>query len=207
MENVELTTRIVIMAKAPVPGAVKTRLIPALGAGGAARLAQRMLAATLDQALAGNVGPVELCADPPVDDPAWRSVALPPGIEVSTQGDGDLGARMARAAERTTARGEAILLIGTDAPELDAPRLHQAASLLRKADAVLFPAVDGGYVVLGLHRGHALLFDGIPWGTETVAADTLRRLARLGWSVEIGPTLHDIDEPDDLAASASPLSN
>lgn len=190
--------RIVIFAKAPAPGHAKTRLIPALGAGGAASLARRMLETTLAEACASGVGPVELCASPPIGDPLWQSVSLPPEVEVTAQGEGDLGARMGRAAARAIARGEPVVLIGTDAPGLDAARLRQAATLLEEADATLFPVADGGYILLGLNRFDSTLFDGVAWGTGSVAEETLNRIDRLGWSVRVGPTLHDIDGPDDL---------
>lgn len=190
--------RTVIFAKAPVPGFAKTRLIPVLGTEGAARLAKRMLETTVAQALAANIGTVELCVTPAIDDPAWKSISLPPGIDYSSQGEGDLGTRMARAAERVIAHGESVLLIGTDSPELDASRLRHAAALLHEGDATIFSAADGGYILLGLNRFHPLLFKGISWSTDTVAFATLCRIGQLGWSVRNGPMLHDIDEPDDL---------
>jgi hypothetical protein len=190
--------RVIVFAKAPQPGRVKTRLIPALGADGAARLARRLLARTLAAALAARIGPVELCAAPDVGDAAWSGIALPRGLELTTQGDGDLGARMARAAQRTVARGEAALLVGTDCAEMDATLLADAARLLADVDALLHPTADGGYAVLGLKRFDPLVFDGIAWSTPTVAATTLARLQTLGWSTRVGRPLHDIDEPADL---------
>ena len=92
--------RIIVFAKAPRPGLAKTRLIPALGAAGAAALAARMLAHTLDQALASGVGEVELCAAPAPWDATWDGIELPDGIARTAQGEGDLGERMARAARR-----------------------------------------------------------------------------------------------------------
>jgi hypothetical protein len=122
------TVRIVVFAKAPVAGRVKTRLIPALGAAGAAQLAARMLDQALAQALAATVGPVELCMSLAPGAPEWAGIPLPAGIETSDQGEGDLGARMARAAQRAIARGEAVLLTGTDCPDLSAARLRVAAA-------------------------------------------------------------------------------
>ena len=77
-------------------------------------------------------------------------------------------------------------------------RLRRAAESLQHADATLVPTADGGYVLLGLNRFHASLFDDIEWSTDGVAAETRRRLARLGWRVQDEPTVHDIDEPADL---------
>lgn len=196
-------TRIVIFAKAPVPGRVKTRLIPALGEAGAARLAQRMLTDTIDHALSAGLASVELCATPHPDDPQWAG-HLPAGVQLSEQGPGDLGQRLAAAAGRTVDNGERVLLIGTDCPELDGKRLAEAAAQLERHDAIIHPARDGGYVLLGLARTDASLFGGVAWSTDTVAATTIARMRALGWSLFIGDTLRDIDEPADLdAAEAS----
>jgi rSAM/selenodomain-associated transferase 1 len=191
-------TRILIFAKAPRPGLAKTRLVPALGAAGAARLAERMLIHTLEAARAANIGPVELCAEPVFSDPAWRGFELPPDMSVTAQGPGDLGARMARAAKRCIDRHEHLLLIGIDCPALDAQALRDAALMLETHQAVMHPAHDGGYVLLGLAAYDASLFSDIPWSTPRVAALTHERLTALGWRNAIGRTLADIDEPADL---------
>lgn len=192
-------SRIIIFAKAPAPGFAKTRLIPVLGAQGAASLARRMLLHTLNEALAAGIGMVELCATPGIGDAAWRGVALPAGIEVTDQGEGDLGARMARAARRAIERGECVLLVGTDCPALSPDLLREALSELRRHDAVIHRAHDGGYVLLGLRRFDASLFADMPWGTDAVARLTLERLSVLGWAVHDGQVLHDIDAPGDLS--------
>ena len=190
--------RIVVFAKAPVAGLAKTRLIPALGAQGAARLAAAMLSHAVEQALASAVGPVELCVTPAPHDPVWSGLAPQASLTWSDQGDGDLGERMARAAKRALDAGEPVLLMGTDCPELTAGRIREAAASLLAADATLVPAFDGGYVLLGLNRFDASLFAGIPWSTATVAQATRARVEQLGWSLQAMPTLHDIDEPADL---------
>ncbi len=190
--------RILIFAKAPVAGLAKTRLIPSLGAQGAAELAQRMLAYTLEQAMSAGVGPVELCVTPSPADPVWQVFTAPAHATWSDQGEGDLGARMARAARRSDGLGEAVLLIGTDCPTLDAAQLQAAAHSLETFDATLVPSADGGYVLLGLKRFHASLFKDIEWSTATVARETLLRLQQLGCRVHIYPIVHDIDEPEDL---------
>ena len=190
--------RIVIFAKAPRPGLAKSRLIPALGSDGAAALARRFLAHTLDTALAASVGTVELCVTPAMTDPIWQSLGIPTAVQLTDQGEGDLGERMARAARRVTGSGEAVLLIGTDCPGLGARELQAAAQSLQQCDATLFPAADGGYALLGLNRFHDSVFSDIAWSTDTVAFETLGRLGNLGWSVQSHPPLHDIDEPADL---------
>ena len=191
-------TRILVFAKAPVPGRVKTRLIPVLGEDGAADLARRMLERTLEEAAASGLA-VELCGDPAVE--AWGEL-LPP-VAFSWQGEGELGDRLARASARVLGEGDSLLLIGADCPALDRGSLREAAAALEGHDAVLYPAEDGGYVLLGLSRFDASLFDRISWSSATVAAETLERIAALGWSVYVGPTLADVDEAADLSVIAA----
>lgn len=193
------TTRILIFAKAPTPGRVKTRLIPALGAEGAARLAHAMLARTLAAAIDSAIGPVELCADPDPASPAWYPVLLPGGIDTSFQGEGDLGARMARAAARHLQAGESVILIGTDCVEMSAELLSRAACRLAACDALIHPAHDGGYALLGLRRFAPTLFAQIPWSTDAVARLTIERIRALGWQLDVAEPLNDVDEVDDLA--------
>lgn len=193
-----MPVRIVIMAKAPVAGLAKTRLIPALGAEGAAQLAQKMLSYTLATALASKLGIVEICATPDSTAPVWQNLDLPTNIVWSEQGDGDLGERMARAVARTTRGGEAIILIGTDCPAIDVFTLHEAAQALHDYDASLLPTFDGGYALMGMKKFDSALFDNMPWSTSTVAQKTIQSIQRLGWQVKVLPNLHDIDEPTDL---------
>jgi hypothetical protein len=184
-------TRIIVFAKQPVAGRVKTRLIPVLGAAGAARLAGEMLARTLAEAEATGLA-VELCGEP--DAALWHEGPA----RCTAQGDGDLGERLARAACRVLGEGEPVLLIGADCPELDRHRLAAAADALAVHDAVIHPAGDGGYVLLGLRFFDPTLFAGIAWSTASVFEETLRRIDALGWSVDVRETLRDVDEPADL---------
>jgi rSAM/selenodomain-associated transferase 1 len=171
---------------------VKTRLIPALGAEGAAALAREMLERTVEEALATGLA-VELCGDPEAAD--W----FPPtaGLALTGQGEGGLGERLSRAAARVLDEGPA-LLVGADCPDLDRARLSTAAEALARHDCVLHPAEDGGYVLLGLRWFDSSLFDGIAWSTDMVAAETVRRIERLGWSLLVADMLRDVDEPRDL---------
>ncbi|OGT29535.1 MAG: hypothetical protein A2W28_07145 [Gammaproteobacteria bacterium RBG_16_51_14] len=191
-------TRIIIFAKAPQPGFAKTRLIPALGAERAAKLARQMLFNTLREALDADIGPVELCVTPEINQAAWQGIHLPAGIEIFAQGEGDLGARMARASERALENAESILLIGTDCVELSSALLREAAQALHEHDATIHCAADGGYALLGLQRFSPFLFSDMPWSTDAVANTTIARIGQLGWSVHVGQMLHDVDEPQDL---------
>lgn len=183
--------RIVIFAKAPVAGRTKTRLIPALGAEGAALLAREMLERTVAEAVASGLR-VELCGEP--DAASWSDAP----VLRTAQGEGDLGARLARAAARVLGEGERPILIGADCPALDRSRLAAAAAALEDHDAAIHPAADGGYVLLGLRRLDPSLFDGMSWSTDAVGARTIAAIRALGWSLFTGDTLADVDEPADL---------
>jgi len=190
--------RIIVFAKAPQPGFAKTRLIPAMGADAAAELAQQMLMHTVQEALAANIGTVELCVTPAIDDAAWNGIRLPDGIEITDQGEGDLGERMARAARRNAEQGRSVLLVGTDCVEMSADLLHQAWQVIHDHDAIIHCTIDGGYALLGLARFTPFLFGDMPWSTDAVASTTIARIGQLGWSVHVGQILHDVDEPQDL---------
>ncbi|MBY0409641.1 MAG: TIGR04282 family arsenosugar biosynthesis glycosyltransferase [Burkholderiaceae bacterium] len=190
--------RTVIIAKAPVAGYCKTRLIPALGPDGAAQLAAQMLKHTVRTAIAAQLGPVELCAAPHAAHPLWATLELPASLGWSDQGEGDLGQRMARAAQRTLARGEHLLLIGSDCPVLTAKHLRDAAGALQPGTAALIPTFDGGYALLGLASMQPHLFTDMPWSTADVARITLDRLAQVGVQVHLSAKVHDVDTPADL---------
>lgn len=195
-----MSTPVLVFAKAPVPGAAKTRLIPALGAGGAAALHERFVAWTLATAAAAATGPVELCCAPDASHPALLRLARAHGTALAEQGPGDLGDRMFAAFRRALAVAPAAILIGCDCPVLGPAHLRDAAAALAGGeDAVLVPAEDGGYVLIGLKRASARLFEHIRWGEPTVMAETRARLAALGWHWQELETLWDVDRPEDLA--------
>lgn len=191
------TTLLIVFAKAPLPGQAKTRLAPALGFDGAAKLASVMLAHTLRNATEAAVGPVELCCAPDIRHAQFQQAAAT-GINLTEQGSGDLGQRMERALARGLQRHARVLVIGTDAPLLDAPTLRGAAQALHAYEAVIAPASDGGYVLIGLSRRAPELFESIAWSTPQVMAQTRARASSLGMSLYELPTFHDIDEPEDL---------
>jgi rSAM/selenodomain-associated transferase 1 len=193
-----LTTPIIVFAKAPRPGAVKTRLIPALGAAGAARLHERLVERTLATAAAAGVGALELCGDP-ASDPFLAARAAAYGATLTGQGPGDLGARMHRAFERALVGGSAAILIGADCPALTLEYLREAGEGLASGyDGVIGPAADGGYVLIGLARVHSSLFERIRWGGPDVLEDTRARFGALGWRCRELDALWDIDRPEDL---------
>ena len=198
-DNVEEERRAVLLvfARAPRPGQVKTRLARSIGDAAAARVYRRMGRFVVDR-LAGVRATVTVCYDPPdagdevrawLGDGPARYVAQPPG---------DLGRRMAHMFERAFAAAERVVVIGTDAPSVDAGTVNRALGALDSADVVLGPATDGGYYLMGLRAPCPALFEGISWGTDTVVRDTAARVraagARLTW-IEVES---DVDTADDL---------
>ncbi|MBI3042318.1 MAG: TIGR04282 family arsenosugar biosynthesis glycosyltransferase [Betaproteobacteria bacterium] len=191
---------VIVFAKAPQPGAVKTRLIPLLGAEGAAALHARLVEGALKTARAASFARIELHCAPDSDDPFFRYCAGHYGAVLEIQAEGDLGARMRVAFERALRESARVLLIGSDCPAITARHLRQAERALREgADAVFAPCEDGGYALAGLRRAEATLFDGIAWGSDTVMADTRARLTALGWRWRELEKLWDVDRPEDYA--------
>jgi rSAM/selenodomain-associated transferase 1 len=190
--------RILIFAKAPIPGQVKTRLIPALGPGGAAELARDLLERLVRRLSGAGLAPVELWCSPDPVHPLFSDLAASGGVALRTQQGEDLGERLRTAAEDALGRADAVLLVGADIPGLDAAYCASALAALSDSDAVLGPAEDGGYVLLGLKAPAPGLFRDMPWGGDGVAAITRRRIASLGWRCSELETLWDLDRPDDL---------
>ena len=201
--------RIAIMAKAPVPGLAKTRLAPALGAAGAAALAERLLRHAVAQAAGAAPGRVTLWAAPDATHPVFVDLAQQHGLRLAVQpATADLGARMAAVfAEGDAAGPGAQLLMGSDIPALCSQTLRRAAAALQDHAVVFVPALDGGYALVGLRHGaearhpglHAALFRQMVWSTAQVMAQTRERLAALGVVATELPAVPDIDEPADLA--------
>lgn len=177
----------IVFARAPVPGRAKTRLIPALGAGGAARLQRRMTTRTVAMA-----GAPEVHGTAPHG--YFRSLRAP----LRLQKGRDLGERMHRAIERGLRRHRAVILIGTDCPVLNARDLSRAARLLCSRDVVLAPAEDGGYALVGMSRPCAAIFEGIEWGSGSVLRETIVRMDRAGLRWGLLRTVWDVDRPEDL---------
>jgi uncharacterized protein len=184
---------IAVLSKAP--GSAKTRLQPVLGAEGAAALQTRLIARTLETALAAGTGPVTLWATPDETHPAFRTIVLRPGLALARQPEGDLGRRM----EVALASACPALVIGTDCPALTPDHLRHAAEALRSGvEAVLIPVDDGGYALIGARNPHPQLFADMAWGTPTIMADTRRRMTDLGLSWRELEQLWDVDVPADL---------
>jgi hypothetical protein len=189
---------IAVLAKAPIPGLAKTRLIGRLGADGAARLQAVLTEHAVRSALAAGLGPVTLWCTPDTRHPAFAKLAHRTGVALEAQRGADLGARMAHAVAQRAGRGP-VLLTGTDCPALTPEHLRTAAAALEGGDeVVLIPAEDGGYVLVGLIESHPALFEGVPWGSDRVIEVTRGRLRALGLRWSEPTTLWDLDRPADL---------
>ncbi len=187
---------IAILAKAPIPGVAKTRLVPALGAHGAAALQEALTMRAVETAVSAQTGAVTLWTTPDATHPSFRELAVKSQIAIRRQPDGDLGARMLAAIEASSGP---VLVIGTDCPSLSPRHLQDVARALREgADVAVIPAEDGGYVLIGMRRPQPLLFSSIPWGTDRVMSETRQRISASKLrSCEL-PALWDLDRPDDL---------
>ena len=182
-------SRIVLFARYPVPGLANTRLIPTLGADGAARLHRRLTERTLRTMRASGLPFAVRVTGAPLDDFAgW----LGDDVALEEQGEGGLGERLARVEPP-------VILLGADLPELAPHHLTAAAEALRQAPAAIGPARDGGYWCLALREPAPFLFTDMAWGSEHVARETIRRLETHGWAYRVLAELTDCDRPEDLA--------
>ena len=187
---------VAVLAKAPIPGFAKTRLIPVLGALGAAMLQGRLVERAVETACAAAIGPVRLWTAPDKTHPAFQAISTRLAITLARQAEGDLGARMLAA---ITQANSCVLVIGSDCPALTPDHLRTAAEVLRnRADVVVIPAEDGGYALIGMRTPEPALFSDMPWSTPGVMDETRRRLRTLGLTWHEPTTLWDVDLPHDL---------
>ncbi len=192
-------TTLMVFAKAPVAGQCKTRLIPALGEAGAARFQELLLSHTLDWALSLPLCRVELWCAPDDTHPLFQQLGKVRKLPLYTQTGQDLGQRMANAFDHALGSADRAVVVGTDCPQLSASLVSEVISYLRAGDdAVLVPALDGGYVLLGLSRPGDFLFQEIDWSTDRVLQQTEQRLRKAGWRYRCLDPLPDIDRPEDL---------
>jgi hypothetical protein len=188
-----------VIAKEPVAGLAKTRLVPALGETGAARAAAAMLADTLTAVRASGADPW-LCFTPL--EARERLGRLAPGFGLLAQAPGDLGDRLAAClAGLLRAGADRVAIVGADTPHIPVASYRRAFALLDEAVLVLGPALDGGYYLVAAKASRPELFVGVPMGTEVVLAATLTRAARGGLRVALLPPLRDLDRVEDLAAA------
>jgi len=202
------------LARAPVAGQVKTRMLPFLSPQQACELHSRMVEHCCSQLCSSGLGSVELWVAGEPQSALFRRCSEQGLAALRTQPEGDLGARMAAIVAHSLARAEAVILVGSDAPAIDKDYLASAVAALRDNVVVLGPAWDGGYVLLGMRRQLPQLFENMPWGSDTVLEMTEQRLHDLQFdrqsdlqsarqlenplSYQLLRGLPDIDRPEDL---------
>jgi len=188
---------IAILAKAPIPGRVNTRLIPAIGAHAAAVLQERLTERAIATSLAADVGPVTLWCSPDATHSTFLKLVMQQRIILKRQPEGDLGASMLAA---IVAGNGPVLVIGTDCQALTDLHLRGAANALREGnEVIIIPAEDGGYVLIGTRTSQPAIFAGIAWGTNTVLAETRARIIEQRLALMEQPPLWDVDTEADLA--------
>lgn len=188
---------ILVFVRAPEAGRVKTRLAAEVGPEAALRVYVRLAEHTLREARAAGAA-VRVHFTPAGAEDAVRRW-LGEGVAYLPQAEGGLGERMRRAFEEAFAAGHGrVVIVGSDLPGLSAGLLRQALALLERNEAVLGPAADGGYYLLGLRRAVPEAFQGIPWSTGEVLARTVERLRAAGVEPVLLETLGDVDEAEDL---------
>lgn len=194
-----MTDRILVFGREPLPGQVKTRLIPAIGATGATRIYRYLLERSLQIAAATPHCLTELwCCPDSASNAFCQSLAVRFDIALHVQHGIDLGERMLHAFEAALPRADRVILIGSDCPGYSQSYLESSLDALTIHDAVIGPAHDGGYVLIGLTRVDRKIFDNLAWSTGAVLAQTRHRLRSLGWPWTELAALRDLDTPDDL---------
>lgn len=202
-EAIDCDCAVMVFARSPEPGACKTRLIPAIGAQGAARLQRWMTCRALETAISARLGAVQLWCAPDAGHEFFSWCGEHYAVSLHHQCGGDLGRRMRHAFDSVLGQHKRALCIGVDAPALTADGLRRADALLVDGfDTVIQPAEDGGYVLIGLARLAPELFGDIAWGTDRVLAQTKACLERRGWRYMLMDTCWDVDRPADLARLA-----
>lgn len=194
---------IVQFAKVPIAGHVKTRLIPAIGKQGALQLHKKLLTHTWQSLNAEKLASMQLWVDQ-IDTTNFFANLQPTVAPLQIQQGVDLGERMSNVIKQALQQSEAVVLVGSDCPVLDGPYVCEAFQSLQQGnDVVLGPASDGGYVLIGMRRLYAKVFQGINWGTGQVLEQTRERLVIAGCRWTELEERWDVDRPEDLAKLAS----
>lgn len=182
-----------IFAKAPIPGQVKTRLIPKLGPKGATNLHKQLVKHCLQKF--NGLFSIQLWCAPDEYHPFFQACQSEFSISLHRQQGADLGERMAYA----LASAAPAVLIGSDCPSLNAQNIHDAFSALQQGNpVVLAPAEDGGYVLIGMQQLVPEILIDMPWGESQVLTETRARLLKLGQHWQELPTQWDVDRAEDV---------
>lgn len=194
--------QLILFAKQPVAGRVKTRLQPDYGPEKAAVIAAFMIRATVELAVSAWPGEIMLYGWPGIDHPLFRRLADEFHIQLLPQAQGDLGAKMLDALRAGIGRGECTAIMGCDVPHCGWDVIDQANGWMARGRNVLGPTEDGGYYFIGLQAARPELFEDMPWGSERVLPMTLARAEKLGMEFNLLKTLRDIDTAADLWLAA-----
>ncbi len=198
------TDALVVFAKAPVPGEVKTRLARSLGDAAAARLAEAFLLDILDRAASQGDRTLVVAFSPPAGEPWFRAHAG--AGHLAAQPAAGFGARVAAALDEARRLGaERTVIVGMDSPHLGPDRWDAAFAALDEHDVCLGPCEDGGYYLIGTRAPQPGLFEGIPWGGPGVLRATRDRATSLGLSMAELEEDFDVDEVEDLRRLAARL--
>ena len=195
-----MSETLIIFSRYPQPGTTKTRMIPALGADGAAQLQRKMTEHTLNTAKQLSNRDITIEIHFAGGDVKLMRQWLGKDIQYVAQVAGDLGDKMRSAFDRAFSLGsQQVVTIGIDCPDIDSIILNNAFDSLQTHDLTLGSAEDGGYYLIGLNHSIPQLFSNINWGTERVLEQTKNIAEKLDLQVHYLPTLSDIDRPEDLA--------
>lgn len=197
-----MNPRILVMAKAPIPGLTKTRL--RLPSASAASLQEALISDTVYKARA--IAPVTV-AGTPAEHLGLISALLPTDVQLISQPEGDLGQRMLAGARHLFDEAPGpVVILGTDAPTLSPAYIEQIIHTLEDHDISIIPSEDGGYILIGLREAHEAIFTKIDWSTERVHGQTLTRAEESGLSIHEIKPWYDVDEPEDLQRLRHDLS-
>ena len=194
-----MSTALIIFAKAPVPGEVKTRLCPPLDEEEAASLHGSLVLDAIERTKGLQGITLYVAGAPDLEHPFFKVLEGRYGAKLLLQRGPDLGARMKQAMQDAFGLGaKEVLLTGTDLPGLPRAQLVQALALIKRHEVVLGPTADGGYYLIGLRKMLPDLFQGVVWSTGSVFAETKKKIEGAGLSLGLLPACRDLDTLDDL---------
>jgi rSAM/selenodomain-associated transferase 1 len=196
-----MSTALIIFAKAPIPGEVKTRLCPPLDPDEAASLHGTLVLDAIERTKGLQGVTLYVAGTPDLAHPFFKVIEGRYGARLLPQSGPDLGSRMRQAMQDAFDQGtQEVLLTGTDFPVLPRAHLIEALTLIKSHDVVLGPTADGGYYLIGLRKMTPALFEGIAWSTGSVFAETKKKIEVAGLSLGLLPECRDLDTLDDLKA-------
>jgi len=195
-----MDAELILFAKTPLAGRVKTRLIPALGEQGAADFAEALIEESARRATRAWPGAVRLQVWPDTHHACFERIQQRHGIGVSLQSGGDLGSKMLQALNDAYQRGAAAAIMGCDVPHCPPETYRTAHAFLRQGRAIIGPSVDGGYYLIGINPPQPGCFESIEWGGSKVFDTTLKRAAKAGVDLIVLRQLNDFDTAADIEA-------